>query len=177
MKTRSTTIIGLIHNKKAAMAGDGQVTFGDTVLKTKAVKLRKFYDDTILTGFAGAAADALALYELFEKKIEEYSGNLPKAAVELAKEWRTDRMLQKLEAVIVVADKKNILLISGNGDVIEPDDGIIAIGSGGEYALAAARALIDANPKMPADKVAKRALEIAADICIYTNNNITVETI
>ena len=177
MKTRSTTIVGLLHNGQAAIAGDGQVTFGESVLKTSAVKVRKMYNDRVLTGFAGAAADALALYELFEKKIEEYSGNLPRAAVELAKEWRTDRSLQKLEAVIGVIDKKNILLISGNGDVIEPDDGIIGIGSGGDFALAAARALKSANPKMTAEKIAKQALEIAADICIYTNRNIKVETL
>lgn len=177
MKTRSTTIIAIIHKGQAAMAGDGQVTFGETVLKTKAKKIRKLYDNKILAGFAGAAADALALYELLEKKIEEHAGNLPKAAVELAKEWRTDRALQKLEAVIAVTDKKTILLLSGTGDVIEPDDGIIAIGSGGEYALAAARALKFANPKLTAEKIAHKSLEIAADICIYTNHNITVESI
>ena len=177
MKFRSTTIVGLIHKGKAAMAGDGQVTYGDSVLKTKAVKLRKLYDNKILTGFAGAAADALALYELLEKKIEEYSGNLPKAAVELAKEWRTDRSLQKLEAVIAVTDKKHIFLLSGTGDVIEPDDGIVAIGSGGDFALAAARALKFANPKLSAERIARKSLEIAAEICIYTNNNITVESL
>lgn len=177
MKTRSTTIVGLIHNGQAAIAGDGQVTFGESILKTSAVKVRKMYNDKILTGFAGTAADALALYELLEKKIEEYSGNLPRAAVELAKEWRTDRSLQKLEAVIGVIDKKHILLLSGNGDVIEPDDGIIGIGSGGDFALAAARALKIANPKLTAEKIAKQALEIAADICIYTNRNIKVVTL
>jgi ATP-dependent HslUV protease subunit HslV len=177
MKIRSTTIVGLLHNGQAAIAGDGQVTYGESVLKTSAVKVRKMYNDKILTGFAGTAADALALYELFEKKIEEHSGNLPKAAVELAKEWRTDRSLQKLEAVIGVIDKNHILLLSGNGDVIEPDDGIIGIGSGGDFALAAARALKTANPKLTAEKIAKQALEIAADICIYTNRNIKVETL
>ena len=177
MKARATTIIGLIHNGKAAMAGDGQVTFDDTVLKSKAVKIRTMREGTILAGFAGTAADALALFELFEKKIDEYSGNLPRASVELAKEWRTDKALQKLEAVIAVTDKEHIFLISGNGDVVEPDDSIVAIGSGGSYALAAARALIFANPKMTADKVAHKALEIAADICVFTNHNIKVETI
>ena len=177
MKLHATTIIGLIHNGKAAMAGDGQVTFDDTILKAKAVKIRKMRDGAILVGFAGAAADALALFELFEKKIEEYSGNLAKASVELAKEWRTDKTLQKLEAVIAVTDKEHIFLISGNGDVVEPDDGIVAIGSGGSYALAAARALIYANPKMTADKIAQKALEIAADICVFTNKNIKVEMI
>lgn len=177
MKVRSTTIVAIIHKGKAAIAGDGQITYGESVLKTKAVKIRKIYDDKILTGFAGAAADALALYELFEKKIEEYDGNLPKASVELAKEWRTDRSLQKLEAVIAVTDKKHLLLLSGTGDVIEPDDGILAIGAGGDFALAAARALRFANPKMTAEAIAKKSLEIAAEICIYTNNNITVESL
>ena len=177
MNLRATTIIGLIHNGKAAMAGDGQVTFDDAIVKTKAVKIRKMQDGKILAGFAGAAADALALFELFEKKIEAFPGNLQKAAVELAKEWRTDKSLQKLEAVIAVATNEHIYLISGTGDVLEPDDGIIAIGSGGSYALAAARALIWANPKMTADKIVAKAMEIAGDICIYTNKNITVETI
>jgi ATP-dependent HslUV protease subunit HslV len=177
MKLYATTIIGLVYKGQAAMAGDGQVTFDDQILKTKAVKIRKMYNGKILAGFAGAAADALALYELFEKKIEEYAGNLPKASVELAKEWRTDKTLQKLEAVIAVANEKHIFLISGNGDVVEPDDGIVAVGSGGGYALAAARALIFANPKMTAEKIAEKSLELAAEICIYTNKNISVESI
>lgn len=177
MKFYATTIVGLIHKGKAAMAGDGQVTFDDTILKKGAVKIRKLHDDKILAGFAGAVADALTLYELLEKKLDEFSGNLPKAAVELAKEWRTDRTLQRLEAVIAVTDKKKIFLLSGNGEVIEPDDKIIAIGSGGSYALAAARALLFANPKLSAEKIATKALEITADICIYTNNKIVVETI
>lgn len=177
MRSRSTTIIGLIHNKETAMAGDGQVTWDDTILKSGATKLRTMRDGSIIAGFAGTAADGLALFELFEKKIDECAGNLPRASVELAKEWRTDKMLQKLEAVIAVADKEHIFLISGNGDVVEPDDGIVAIGSGGPFALAAARGLIEANPKLSAKKVAERALAIAADICVYTNHNITVETI
>jgi len=177
MKTRSTTIIGLIHNGRAAMAGDGQVSLDDTILKANAVKIRTMRDGEILSGFAGTAADALALFELFEKKIDEYAGNLPKASVELAKEWRTDKALQKLEAVIVVMDKEHIFLLSGNGDVIEPDDSIIAIGSGGSFALAAARGLIAANPKLSAENITLKALEIAADICVFTNNNIKVETI
>ncbi len=177
MKYRATTIIGLIHKGKAAMAGDGQVSFDDTVLKSTAVKIRKMNDGKILSGFAGTAADALALYELLEKKLEEYSGNLPRAGVELAKEWRTDKMLKNLEAIIAVTDKKHIFLVSGTGDVIEPDDGIIAIGSGGPFALAAARAFKQANPKMTADKIALKAMKIAADICVYTNHNITVETL
>lgn len=177
MKYRATTIIGLIYKGKAAMAGDGQVSFDDTVLKSTAVKIRKMNDGKILSGFAGTAADALALYELLEKKLEEYSGNLPKAAVELAKDWRTDKMLKNLEAIMAVTDKKHIFLVSGTGDVIEPDDGIIAIGSGGPYALAAARAFKQANPKMTAEKIALKAMQIAADICVYTNHNITVETL
>jgi ATP-dependent HslUV protease subunit HslV len=177
MKYRATTIIGLIYKGKAAMAGDGQVSFDDTVLKSTAVKIRKMNDGKILSGFAGTAADALALYELLDKKLEEYSGNLPKAAVELAKEWRTDKMLKNLEAIIAVTDKKHIFLVSGTGDIIEPDDGIIAIGSGGPFALAAARAFKQANPKLTADKIALKAMKIAADICVYTNHNITVETL
>lgn len=177
MKTRSTTIIGLIHNGEAAMAGDGQVSFDDTIMKTKATKIRTMYDDRILSGFAGGAADALALYELLDKKIEEFSGNLPRAAVELAKEWRTNKMLQKLDAVIAVTDMKNIFLVSGNGDVIEPDDGIIAIGSGGTFALAAARTLKKFNPKFSAEKIATEALKIASEICIFTNSEIIVKTI
>ena len=177
MKYRATTIIGLIHKGKAAMAGDGQVSFDDTVLKSTAVKIRKMNDGKILSGFAGTAADALALYELLEKKLDEYSGNLPRAAVELAKEWRTDKMLKNLEAIIAVTDGKNLFLVSGTGDVIEPDDGIIAIGSGGPYALAAARAFKLASPKMSAESIALKAMQIAADICIYTNHNVVVETL
>ncbi len=177
MKSRSTTIIGLVHKGKAAMAGDGQVTFDETVMKSNATKLRTMYDGQIVAGFAGTAADALALFELFEKKIDEYSGNLAKASVELAKEWRTDKALQRLEALIAVMDKSKVFLISGNGDVIEPDDQIIAIGSGGPFALAAARALLFANPKLTAEKIARKSLEIAAGICVYTNDHITVETV
>lgn len=177
MKLKATTIIGLIHNGQAAMAGDGQVTLDDTVMKATATKIRTLYDDKVLAGFAGTAADALALFELFEKKLEEFAGNLPRASVELAKEWRTDRILRRLEAVITVTDGKYIFMISGNGDVVEPDDGIVAIGSGGPYALAAARALISANGKLTAEKIARKALEIAAEICIFTNDNIKVVTI
>ena len=177
MKTRSTTILGIIHNGQAAMAGDGQVSLDDTVMKAKAVKIRTMYDDRVLAGFAGTAADALALFELFEKKLEEHDGNLPRASVELAKEWRTDKILRRLEAVITVTNGKSILLLSGNGDVIEPDDNIVAIGSGGPFALAAARGLLLANPKLTAEKIARSALEIAADICIFTNRNISVLTI
>jgi len=174
MDIRSTTIIGLIHNGKAAMAGDGQVSFEGTVLKATANKIRRMYDDKIIAGFAGAAADALALFELFEKKLEEFAGNLPRASVELAKDWRTDRNLHRLEAVIAVTNGQQIYMISGTGDVIEPDDGIVAIGSGGAYALAAARALIFANPKLSAEEIARKAMEIAAEICVYTNDKIKV---
>ncbi len=177
MKTRSTTILGLIHNGQAAMAGDGQVSFDDTVMKSKATKIRTMYDDRVLVGFAGTAADALALFELFEKKLEELDGNLARASVELAKEWRTDKMLRRLEALITVTDGEHIFLISGTGDVIEPDDNVIAIGSGGTYALAAARALIFAKPEMTAEAIAKKALEIAADICVFTNDHVNVVTI
>ena len=177
MKYHATTILGLIHNGQAAIAGDGQVSFDDTILKGKANKIRTMYDGKILTGCAGTAAEALALFELLEKKIDEFEGNLPRAAVELAKDWRTDKVLQKLEAIMAVLDKDHIFLVSGTGDVIEPDDGIIAIGSGGTFALAAARAFIVANPKMSAKKVAEESLKIAADICIYTNHNINVETL
>jgi len=177
MKVHATTIVGLLHKGQAAMAGDGQVTFDETVMKTKAVKIRRLYEDKILAGFAGAVADAMALYDLLDKKLEEFEGNLPKAAVEMAKEWRTERSLQRLEAIIAVTDKKHLLLISGNGEVIEPDDGIVAIGSGGTYALAAARALLYANPRLSAEKIVVKALEIASDICIYTNKNIKVETL
>jgi ATP-dependent HslUV protease subunit HslV len=159
------------------MAGDGQVTFDDKILKAKAVKIRKLYNDKMLAGFAGAAADALALFERFEMKIEEFSGNLPRAAVELAKDWRTDKYLQKLEALLAVADAKNSLLIAGTGEVLEPDDGILAIGSGGAYALAAARALLSANANLSAEEIARKSLQIASEICVYTNDNITVESI
>lgn len=177
MRMHATTILCLRYKGVVAIGGDGQVTFGDTVMKSKAIKIRKIYGDTILTGFAGAAADAMALFERFEAKIEEFAGNLPRAAVELAKEWRTDKYLQKLEALLAVADKKNSLLISGTGEVVEPDDGILAIGSGGPYALAAARAIIALNPKMSAEEIVRKALEITAEICIYTNEHITVDTI
>lgn len=176
-RSHATTVIALIHKGKAAVAGDGQVTINDTVIKNTAQKIRSLYDGKILAGYAGTAGDALALFELFEKKLEQYNGNLQRSCVELVKDWRTDKSLQQLEAVIAVTDKKSIFMISGAGDVVEPDDGIVAIGSGGPFALAAARALIWANPKLTAKQIALRALEVAADICIFTNKNITVETI
>lgn len=177
MKIHSTTILCLRYKGVVAIGGDGQVTFGDTVMKAKANKIRKLYENRILAGFAGSAADALALFERFESKIEEFSGNLPRAAVELAKDWRTDKYLQKLEALLAVADKKHSLLIAGSGEVVEPDDGILAIGSGGPYALAAARGLLSVKTKMNAEDIVKKALAIAADICVYTNENITVDSI
>jgi ATP-dependent HslUV protease subunit HslV len=174
MKTRSTTILGIRHKGASAMAGDGQVTFGDTVLKTKARKIRKMYDDTILVGFAGAAADALTLFEKFEGKLEQYKGNLSRSVVELAKEWRTDRYLRRLEAQLAVMDKQQCFLVSGTGDVIEPDDSIVALGSGGPYALAAARALVN-HTKLNAKEIVEEAMKIAGGICIYTNSNIIIE--
>ncbi len=173
---RSTTVLAVVDKKGAAMGADGQVSLGDTIMKAKASKIRRLYNESILTGFAGTSADALTLFEKFESKIEEYSGSLSRSAVELAKEWRTDKYLRRLEAVMIVIDKKQALMISGNGDVIEPDDGIIAIGSGGPYALAAARAL-KAETKLSAEEIVRKSLEIAASICVYTNDNINVETL
>jgi len=171
---RSTTIVGVIKDGKVALGGDGQVTFEDTIVKHNAKKLRRLAGDSILAGFAGSSADAFTLFERFEAKIEEFKGNLSRAAVELAKDWRTDRYLRRLEALLAVMDSKQALIISGNGDVIEPDDKIVSIGSGGPYALSAARALA-AHSKLSAKEIVKRSLEIAAEICIYTNDKITVE--
>lgn len=176
MDIRSTTILSVRHNDKVALGGDGQVTFGETIMKSTAVKLRRMYNDKVLAGFAGSSADALTLFELFEKKLDEFSGQLPRAAVELAKEWRRDKILRHLEALLAVTDKTSSLIITGRGDVVEPDDGIIAIGSGGNYALAAARALV-ANTDLDAPAIVRKSLEIAAGICVYTNNTIRVETL
>ncbi len=170
----ATTVIGLRHNGKAVIAGDGQVTYGDVVLKAGARKVRKLYNGKVLAGFAGASADAFTLFERFEEKLEAAKGNLSRAAVELAKDWRTDRYLRRLEAVLAVLDKEHLFLISGNGDVIEPDDQIIAIGSGGDFALVAARALIK-HSDLDAVKIAKEAMRLASQVCIYTNNNIVIE--
>ncbi len=161
---------------KTALAADGQVTLGDTVVKSKAKKLRRLGNQQVLAGFAGTTADAQALFTRFEGKLEEYRGNLERAAVELAKDWRTDRMLRRLDALLVVANDRHVFLLSGNGDLIEPDDGVIAIGSGGPYALAAARALV-ANTALPAEKIAAEAMRIAASICVYTNDEVLVEEI
>ncbi|MBM7623531.1 ATP-dependent protease subunit HslV [Sporohalobacter salinus] len=172
----ATTVVAVKQGEKVAIAGDGQVTMKHTVMKHKARKVRRLYNGEVLAGFAGSAADGFTLFEKFEAKIEEFQGNLQRAAVELAKEWRTDKMLRKLEALLIVANEEQLLVISGSGDVIEPDDDVTAIGSGGPYALAATRALLKHSDLEPAD-IAKQALEIAADICIYTNDNITVEEI
>ena len=172
-KIRSTTIIGIRRNGKIAIGGDGQVTFGDTVIKSTALKLRRLYNDTIVAGFAGSTADAFALFERFEAKLDEYSGNLPKAVVELAKDWRTDKNLRRLEAMLVIMDKKYSFVVSGDGDVLEPDDEVVAIGSGSPYALAAARAYMD-NTRLSAAKIVEKSLKIAASICVYTNTNIKV---
>ena len=171
---RATTIVGVIKDGKAALGGDGQVTFDDTIVKHNAKKLRRLAGNSILAGFAGSSADAFTLFERFEAKIEEFKGNLSRAAVELAKDWRTDRYLRRLEALLAVLDSKQALIISGNGDVIEPDDKIVSIGSGGPYALSAARALA-AHSKLSAKEIVRRSLEIASEICIYTNDKITVE--
>jgi len=171
---KGTTVIAVRRSGKMAMAGDGQVTLGDTVMKTKTRKVRKIFDGQILVGFAGAAADAFTLFERFEDKIREFGGDLTRAAVELAKEWRTDRALRRLEALLLVGNQEKTLLISGTGDVIEPDEGIIAIGSGGNYAYAAALAYVEGS-KLSAREIAERSLQIASKICIFTNSEILVE--
>lgn len=169
-----TTVVGVIHKGKVALGSDGQATLGETVMKHKAQKVRPLYDGKILVGFAGATADAFTLFERFEEKLQQYGGNVTRAAVELAKEWRTDRYLRRLEALLAVASPDRLLLISGTGDVIEPDDNIVAIGSGGPYALAATRAMLKFGDSMNARQIVEDALSIAADICIYTNHHITV---
>jgi ATP-dependent HslUV protease subunit HslV len=171
---RSTTVLLVRRDGKVALAGDGQVTMGETIMKANAKKVRRLYNDSIITGFAGATADAFSLLTRFESKLEQYHGNLERAAIELSKEWRTDKVLRHLEALLVVADAKSSFLLSGNGDVITPDDGVIAIGSGGSYALAAARALMK-NTDMSARDIAVEALRIAGEICIYSNEQIVVE--
>ena len=171
-----TTILGVRRDGRVAMAGDGQVTLGDTVMKGNARKVRRLYGDKVLAGFAGGTADAFTLFERFEAKLQAHSGQLVRAAVEMAKDWRTDRMLRRLEALLIVADRDTLLMISGNGDVIEPEEDLIAIGSGGAYAQAAARAMME-NTGLSAREIAEKALHIAADICIYTNHNLTVEEV
>ena len=171
-----TTVIAVRRENHVAMAGDGQVTLGDTVMKGNARKIRTMYDGKILAGFAGATADAFTLFERFEGKVKEYNGDITRAAVELAKDWRTDRILRKLEAMLLVADRKKTLLISGTGDVVEPEKGVLAIGSGGNYAYAAALAYLESSA-YSAKEIAEKAMRIAAQICIYTNDNFTVEEI
>ena len=171
---RSTTVLLVRKENHVALAGDGQVTLGETIMKANARKVRRLYNDSILAGFAGATADAFSLLTRFESKLEQYHGNIERAAIELSKEWRTDKVLRHLEALLVVADSKSSFLLSGNGDVIAPDDGVLAIGSGGSYALAAARALMQ-HTELSARDIAVKALQIAADICIYSNQNIVVE--
>ncbi|HHS13807.1 MAG TPA: ATP-dependent protease subunit HslV [bacterium] len=170
----ATTILGIRKGSQVALGGDGQVTLDDMVMKERAKKVRRLYNDTILAGFAGAAADAFTLMDKFEKMVEQYHGNLYRSAVELAKEWRTDKYLRQLEALLAVADKKSTLIISGTGDIIEPDDHIVAIGSGGSYALAAARALAK-HSTLTAAQIVKESLLIASGICIYTNHHIVIE--
>jgi ATP-dependent HslUV protease, peptidase subunit HslV len=171
---RSTTVLLVRKDDHVALAGDGQVTLGETIMKSSAKKVRRLYNDSILAGFAGATADAFSLLTRFESKLEQYHGNLERASIELSKEWRTDKILRHLEALLVVADKKTSFLLSGNGDVIAPDDGVLAIGSGGSYALAAARALAK-HTDLSARDIAVEGLKIAGDICIYSNQNIVVE--
>ncbi len=174
LRVRSTTILCVRHHGKVALAGDGQVSFGEQVMKHTARKVRRMHNDTVVAGFAGAAADAFALFAKFEGKLEEFRGNLPRAAVELAKDWRTDRALRQLQALLAVANADHSLIISGTGDVIEPDDGIIGIGSGGGYAAAAARALTK-HSTLSAREIAEEAMRIAAGLCVYTNDHITIE--
>ena len=177
MSIRGTTICAVRRNGKCAMAGDGQVTVGEnTIMKATARKVRRIYGGKVVTGFAGSVADAFALCEKFEEKLTQFSGNLPRAAVELAQEWRMDRAMRKLEAMLLVADEENLMLVSGTGEVIEADDGILAIGSGGNYALAAARALAQ-NTELSAHEIAEKALHVAAEICVFTNDNIIVEDV
>ena len=175
MRIRSTTILALRHGGSVVMAGDGQVTLGNTVMKHGARKVRRLHNGKVLAGFAGASADAFTLFDKFEAKLDQHQGNLTRAAVELAKDWRTDRYLRRLEAMMIVADKDVSLVLTGTGDVLEPEAGVMAIGSGGNYALAAARALIDSEHD--AETIVRRALDIAADICVFTNRNLTIETL
>lgn len=171
---RGTTILSVRRGKKVVIGGDGQATHGNTVMKSNVRKVRRLYKDKVIAGFAGGTADAFTLFERFESKLEAHQGNLVRAAVELAKDWRTDRMLRRLEALLVVADKHSSLIITGNGDVIEPENDLMAIGSGGPYAQAAARALLE-NTKLSAEDIVRKSLNIAGDLCIYTNHNLTIE--
>jgi len=174
MKTRSTTILTVRHGGRVALGGDGQVTLGDAIVKADALKVRRLMNDQVVVGFAGGSADAFALLELFEEKLKDFSANVPRAATELAKQWRTDRALRRLEALLTVVDARHTLLISGTGDVIQPTDGVLGTGSGGNYAVAAARALV-AHSKLSAAEIVRTALEITSNICIYSNSHIVVE--
>ena len=174
---RSTTILALRYKGQTALGGDGQVTMGDAAVKHRAVKIRRLGNGKVLAGFAGSASDAIALFERFEGKLEEYRGNLSRAAVEMGKDWRTDRVLRRLEALLAVADEETSLILSGTGDIIEPDDGVLGIGSGGSMAIAAARGILSLEPELGAEEIVRKSLEIAADICIYTNKNISVEVL
>lgn len=174
--THSTTILAVMKDGKVALGGDGQVSLDKTVIKNTAKKIRRMYHDKVVSGFAGAAADGLTLYERFESKLEQYQGNLVRSAVELAKDWRTDKILRKLEAMMVIADAGHVLVVSGNGDILEPDDNIAAVGSGAPYAQAAAKALVQ-HSDLDAEEIVREALKIAASICIYTNDHISIETL
>lgn len=176
LRFRSTTILCVRRDGKTALVGDGQVSLGNTILKMSAKKVRRIYHDKVVAGFAGASADAFTLFERFEKKLDAFSGNLTRAAVELAKDWRMDRALRRLEALLIVADASNVLIVSGTGDVVETDDGIAAIGSGGNYALAAARALMR-DTTLDAETICRHAMAIAAEICVFTNDALTVEVV
>lgn len=176
MKIRSTTILAVRHKGQVAVAGDGQVSLGNTVMKHQARKVRRLYHGKVITGFAGATADAFTLFDKLEQKLEQYNGNLMRAAVELAKEWRTDKMLRRLEAMLIAVDEEHSLLLTGTGDVIEPDNGVLAIGSGGPYAQAAALALVE-NSELDAEAICKASMQIAADICVFTNHSTVIETI
>ena len=177
MEIRSTTVIGIVKDGKAALGSDGQVTLGQTVVKSNAKKLRVLYNGQVIAGFAGSTSDALTLYDRFSSKLEEFRGNVPRAVVELGKDWRADKYLRRLEAMLAVVSRENSFLLSGTGDVIEPENGIVAIGSGGPYALSAARAFAIANPALSPREVVEQSLRIAGEICIYTNTNITIESL
>lgn len=177
-KLHATTIFAIKHNNQSAMSGDGQVTLGEAVImKQKAKKVRRLFKGQVVAGFAGSVADAFTLFEKFETKLEEFDGNLMRASVELAKEWRSDKMLRQLEAMLIVMNKTDMLLVSGTGEVIEPDDGILAIGSGGNYALSAGRALKEYSEELTAEEISKAALKVAGDICVFTNDQVTTEVI
>ncbi len=176
LEFRGTTVIALKHRGKSVMGGDGQVTFGDTILKSSAKKVRKIFDGRVVAGFAGSTADAFTLFDRFESKLQKYQGNLMRASVELAKDWRTDKILRRLEALLIVMDKDHMFIISGSGDVVEPEEGVAAIGSGGNYALAAAKALLR-HSNLSAEEIVRESLRIASEICVYTNEKFVIESL